>query len=436
MRDERLMTARVLHRWSFGPRPGQFADALTIGAVGTAAELLMSTNPTNAQLDATRTPVPVFERVNKFTAPDRQAAILRRSQQQRELTVWWLDRMTTTQQPIVERMTWFWHGHWATSISKVQDPRLMLRQNETLRATALGDFREQTRAMLRDPAMLIWLDGTGNRKGQPNENLGREFLELFSMGVGNYLEADVREAARALTGWRIDLDTVTSSFDPKIFDADDKTILGVRRNFDLDALVDHVLSQPATPRFLARRIWLRHVSENPPTEAELLPLLGSIALTPELQRLVTIAVNDTAESSAQRPLAKSPVPWLIGVLRSLDITVGELDVAEQKRIIRQLYAMGQVPFVPPSVAGWPMGSTWFTSTSAQARLNLSLILMKHARLGWLAKVKPAQRPTVLADHLGVASWSTNTNDVLAAKQNTAADAYVLAINAPDYVAGV
>ena len=190
MQEQRLLTARVLHRWSFGPRPGQYANTLTTGAAA-AAQLILSTNPVNAELDVARTPVPVFERVNKFTATDRQAAILRRSEQQHQMTVWWLDRMVTTQQPLVERMVWFWHGHWATSINKVQDPRLMLKQNDTFRATALGDFIAQTKLLLRDPAMLVWLDGTGNRKGHPNENLGRELLELFTMGVGNYLELDV-----------------------------------------------------------------------------------------------------------------------------------------------------------------------------------------------------------------------------------------------------
>ena len=435
MQDQRVLTARVLHRWSFGPRPGQFADAVRVGAPGAAAELILSTNPANAQRDAERTPVPVFERVNKFTAPDKAAAIARRSQQQREMTVWWLDRMTTTAQPLVERMTWFWHGHWATSINKVQDPRLMLKQNETLRATALGDFNAQSRAMLRDPAMLLWLDGTGNRKGHPNENLGREFLELFALGVGNYLEVDVREAARALTGWRIDLETVTSSFDPKIFDDEPKSVLNARRNFDLDGLVDHVLAQPATREFVTKRLWLRHISEQQPTEPELRPLVSAVASL-DMQALAAAAVNHTANDTALRPLAKSPVPWVVGVLRSLNLTVGAMPAEEQKRVIRYMYAMGQVPFVPPSVAGWPLGATWFTSTSAQARLNLSLMLTRRAKLGWLAKVKPTHRPEVLADHLGVAAWSSNTADVLSAKQNSAQDAYVLAINAPDYLVGV
>ena len=436
MQEQRLLTARLLHRWSFGPRPGQYPDAVQIGAPGAAAELILSTNTTNAAADSATTPMPVFERVNKFTATDKAAAIARRSEQQREMTVWWLDRMVTTRQPLVERMTWFWHGHWATSINKVQDPRLMLQQNQTLRATALDDFHAQSRAMLRDPAMLVWLDGTGNRKGHPNENLGREFLELFAMGVGNYLEHDVREAARALTGWKIDLDTVTSSFEPKLFDDTAKTVFNTTRNFDVDGLVDHVLAQQATADFLTRRLWLRHVSEVEPTPDELRALTNTLTGSLNMQVLAAAFVNRTATDLAARPLAKSPVPWLVGVLRSLDLRVGRFDDAEQKRVIRQLYAMGQVPFVPPSVAGWPLGSTWFTSTSAQARLNLSLRLMRHAKLGWLTKVKPVHRPDVLANHLGVPAWSPHTENVLSAKQNSAVDTYVLAINSPDYLVGV
>ena len=436
MQDQRLLTARLLHRWSFGPRPGQYVDAVGVGAPGAAAELILSTNSTNAAHDAAHTPVPVFERVNKFTATDKAAAIARRAVQQREMTVWWLDRMVTTQQPLVERMTWFWHGHWATSINKVQDPRLMMKQNETLRTTALDDFHVQSRAMLRDPAMLVWLDGTGNRKGHPNENLGREFLELFAMGVGNYLEQDVREAARALTGWKIDLETVTSSFEPSLFDSTRKTVFNTTRDFDVDGLVDHVLAQPATAEFVAKRMWLRHMSETVPTDDELRALTNTLTGSLNMQVLAAAFVNQTANDLAARPLAKSPVPWLVGVLRSLNLSVGRFDDDEQKRVIRQLYAMGQVPFVPPSVAGWPLGSTWFTSTSAQARLNLSLRLMRHAKLGWLAKTKPVHRADVLANHLGVPEWSARTADVLTAKHNSAADAYVLAVNAPDYLVGV
>lgn len=439
MQEQRLLTARILHRWSFGPRPGQYTAALNVGASGAASDLILSTNDSNADVDRTRTPMPVFERVNKFTAADRQAAIRRRSEQQHQMTIWWLDRMVTTQQPLVERMTWFWHGHWATSINKVQDPRLMLRQNETLRATALGDFNVQTRAMLRDPAMLVWLDGTGNRKGHPNENLGRELLELFTMGVGNYLEQDVREAARALTGWQIDLDSVTSSFNPARFDSSDKTVFNTKGDFDVDSLTDHVLAQPATARFLAQRLWLRHVSETPPSEAELGRLVATISSSYgsyNLQVLVAAMVNETAVDTADRPLAKAPLPWLVGVLRSLNLTVGDWDLLDQKRVIRYLYAMGQVPFVPPSVAGWPSGAAWFTSTAAQARLELSQHLMRHAKLGWLSDVKPAARPAALADHLGVPAWTSRTTNVLSAKANSAADTYILAINAPEYLAGV
>lgn len=436
MQNQRLLTARVLHRWSFGPRPGEYESALMIGAVGAAANLLLSTNPASASRDAVTTPPPVFERVNKFTAPDRAEAIRRRSEQQRLMTVWWLDRMITTQQPLLERMTWFWHGHWATSINKVQDPRLMLKQNETLRATALGDFRVQSRELLRDPAMLVWLDGTGNRKGNPNENLGREFLELFALGVGNYEETDVRETARALTGWKLDLDSVQSVFEPKWFDDSSKRVLGRSSNFDVDSLVDHVLAQPATAEFLVKRMWLRHIGEQAPTNSDVRDLVRSMNGTLSMNTLAAAMVNRTALDPAPRSLAKSPVPWLVAVMRSLGLTMTQFDDDEQKRVIRQLYAMGQVPFVPPSVAGWPSGSTWFTSTSAQARLNLSLRLVSTSRVRWLANVKPGERPRALADHLGVPEWSPSTAAVLSAKQNSARDAFVLAINSPDYLVGV
>jgi len=138
--------------------------------------------------------------------------------QGRALGLWWLDRMAATDAPFPERMAWFWHTHFATSIQKVKFAKLMYGQNDTFRQLGRGDFRTLAQAMIVDPAMLIWLDGQGNKVGKPNENLAREFMELFSLGVANYTESDVREAARALTGWRLNYPSDTPAFAPRAHD--------------------------------------------------------------------------------------------------------------------------------------------------------------------------------------------------------------------------
>ena len=139
-------------------------------------------------------------------------------QQRTQLVGWWLDRMAAADRPFPERMTWFWHGHFATSVQKVKFANLMAIQNASQRRLGTGDFRALAQAMAVDPAMLLWLDGGGNRVGKPNENLAREFMELFTLGVGNYTEEDVRSAARALTGWTVNVASSSATFVPKRHD--------------------------------------------------------------------------------------------------------------------------------------------------------------------------------------------------------------------------
>src|SRR5262245_36755134 len=166
-----------------------------------------------------------------------------------ELQSWWLAEMLLTDSPLTERMTLFWHNHFVSSQQKVRSPQLMYRQNALLRAHALGNFGEMLHAVARDPAMVIYLDSASNRKGQPNENFAREVMELFTLGEGNYGEGDIKEVARAFTGWSIDLETGEFLFRPAAHDDDGKTVLGRSGNFDGDAVLEILLGQPQTAEF-------------------------------------------------------------------------------------------------------------------------------------------------------------------------------------------
>src|SRR5205085_2099004 len=167
--------------------------------------------------------------------------------------LWWLDRMVAAEHQFAEKLVFFWHGHWATSVEKVRSAAAMLRQQQTFRDLGAGDFGPFLKAMLRDPALIIWLDGQQNTRAAPNENLARESMELFTLGVGNYTEADVRAAARALTGWQVRRGDLTATFNPRRHDPGDKTVLGMTGAYDADGYADVLLAQPANVRFLAGR---------------------------------------------------------------------------------------------------------------------------------------------------------------------------------------
>src|SRR5262249_30464232 len=160
---------------------------------------------------------------------------------------------------LLERVTWFWHGHFATSVQKVRSARLMLQQNQTERQHALGDFSVLAKAMVVDPAILVWLDGQKNTAKAANENLARELMELFTLGINQYTEQDVRESARALTGWKVNRDGMTATLAPKQHDAKDKTVLGHTGPLDALSLVDILVAAPPSSRFIAQRLWYRLV---------------------------------------------------------------------------------------------------------------------------------------------------------------------------------
>lgn len=425
--QEQRAIVRLLHRGGFGPKPDEYAGALAIGSDETRGNLLESVSAASAARDALRSPVPQLDVVDYG---DRNVARQTMKKQVVDLQLWWLERMITSEQPLLERMTWFLHGHWATSALKVKDARLMLAQNEVLRSTAFGNFADQAKLMLKDPAMLVWLDGVGSRVGHPNENLGREFLELFALGVGNYTENDVKEASRALTGWQVNYQNVSSSLRAKSFDAGVKTVLGKSAAFNVDSLVDHIVSQNTCAEFLAKRLWFRMVSSEVPANTK--NLLSGLGPNRNLQGLMGAALIELA-TQPSIPMAKTPVEWLIGVMKALEMTPSALKSYQQTKLLAYLDSMGQVPFVPPSVGGWPSGQAWFSATATQARVDMAQMLVGQANLKWMRGVSNISRPNTLSQRLGVAGWSPATTSALISGSNSSIDAVVLAINSPDYL---
>lgn len=299
----------------------------------------------------------------------------------------WLYRMIFTAHPLRERMTLFWHNHFATSDVKVQSPLLMQRQNDLFRGQALGDFRALVTAIGRDPAMLIWLDSTINRKAKPNENYAREVMELFTLGRGRYTEKDVQEAARAFTGWFV----VRDQFEevPRQHDDGPKAVLGQKGNWDGDDIPGILLKQPACAEFVCGKLYRYFVSEtDAPSEKLIAPLAAAFRDSGyQIAKPVEIILRSNLffDPSTLRRRVKSPAEFAVGTIRALEVlrpTVATGDLANA------CSRMGQSLFAPPSVAGWDGGPGWINSTAMLARANLALGLLSEADGGLSGRCKP------------------------------------------------
>jgi uncharacterized protein (DUF1800 family) len=282
------------------------------------------------------------------------------------LGLWWANRMLATQRPLEEKLTLFWHGHFATGENKVRDYRMMLRQNEMFRAKASGPFRDLLVGLLKDPAMLVYLDNGENIKKHPNENFGRELLELFTMGVGHYTEQDVREAARAFTGWTNDV--LAFKFNAAQHDFDEKSFLGRTGPFDGEDIVDIVLSQPETAEFMAAKLYRFFVRDE--VDAPVRSALGrtyrdsGYQMKPLLERI--FLSKDFYSTSTIGTQIKSPVQLVVSTYKKLSLH----EVPTIPDFGRMTSSLGQSLFDPPNVAGWAAGRTWITPSTLLNRGNL------------------------------------------------------------------
>ncbi|HEY6746189.1 MAG TPA: DUF1800 domain-containing protein [Mycobacteriales bacterium] len=415
--------ALLLRRTGFGTTGAEVEAATARGYEATVAALL---HP-GPDPGAAATPPPDLGGEPERPTQGADARAYKREIRARSqaLALWWLDRMVRVRQPLVERLTFSWHGHWATSIQKVRSPAMMLAQNETLRAKGRGDFRELARAMVRDPALLVWLDGQRNKKGRPNENLARELMELFTLGVGHYSEADVREAARALTGWRVDRARVAAAPVPRQHDDGSKTVLGVTADLDDRGLVDLLTARPESAAHVATRLWARHGSATLPaaTRTRLLAAYGPGRDVTALLRAMFLDPGFRADRSS---LVASPVEYVVGVHRALGLTVPREGRAGRE-LLATLEALGQVPFRPPSVGGWPGGVAWLSTAATRERLTFAAAAAAKADLSGITS------PEAAAHLLGVDAWTPRT---LAALTGAAADParlVTLALISPEYL---
>ena len=285
----------------------------------------------------------------------------------RRIAAWWADRMVSTDRPLQEKMALFWHGHFATGADKVRDYRKMLIQLELFHQKGTGNFRELLIAVAQDPAMLVFLDAGQNVKGAPNENFGREVMELFTMGVGSYSEHDIREAARAFTGWTND--DLRFKLDEAKHDTGEKEFLGRRGNFDGVDVLNVILDQKVTANFIAGKIYRYFARDDfsPVLQERLGAVLreNDYELKP-LLRTIFLSRDFYSEPSVGTRI-KGPVDLIVSMCRELGVKrlpgVPDFNSACGE--------LGQVLLNPPTVAGWAQGRSWITPGMLLARGNLA-----------------------------------------------------------------
>jgi uncharacterized protein (DUF1800 family) len=292
---------------------------------------------------------------------------------------WWLYRMINTANPLEEKMSLFWHGLFATAYEKIQNGRAVASQIDLFHKHCLGDFRTILVKLSRDPAMIIWLDNDTNHKGTPNENYGRELLELFSMGVGNYSEDDVKECARAFSGWtvanfnaRYPWGPYPMDFEYRPDDHDDgeKVFLGEQGRFNGEDIIDIIVRQPATGRFVADRLYNFFVSDDQ-APADAIETLSNAYFESnyDIRSVMRVLLNSDFFKNAIYAKVRSPAEVVASVLR----LVGDFQ-EPRPGLLETTYEskyMGQELLNPPTVEGWHTGREWIDSGSLVGRVNFS-----------------------------------------------------------------
>jgi uncharacterized protein (DUF1800 family) len=311
-----------------------------------------------------------FESLRRFrnaSVDERQALQRQTRDEGLELRAWWLEEMRGTPSALTEKMALFWHNHFVSSDQKVRSPQLMYRQNALLRRHALGNFGLLLHEIARDPAMVIYLDNASNRKGQPNENFAREVMELFTLGEGHYSEPDIKEVARAFTGWSIEPDRGEFVFRTALHDEGYKNVLGRSGYMNGDDVLNVLLAQPRTAEHIVEKLWREFVSPTPePAEVKRIARLfrdSGYEIKAALRALLT---SDAFYAPQHRAtLIKSPVELIVGTLRQFDFATGEM-----LPFAFSAAQLGQNLFAPPNVKGWAGGEAWINSTTLLARKQL------------------------------------------------------------------
>lgn len=412
----------LLLRAGFGGTPAEVRDLANLGLEGAVDRLVRFTDapplPDDAAFRADiMQPEPPEEQRRYREALQRgdeevvaefrrrrQAAQREDRQQLRSMRQWWIERFVRTARPLEEKMTLFWHGHFATGYRAIEDSWHLIRQQALFRSHALGDFKQLTHGIIRDPAMLEYLNNDRNVARRPNENLARELMELFTLGEGNgYSEQDIKEAARALTGYHFEDDAFV--FRRRQHDQGPKRILGRQGTFDGDDLVDLIFAQPAAAEFLVLKLYRAFVHDLPEGGIDLPRRRFLTALAADFRRsgfdvgrlLDTLFRSEHFYHPSNRTSRiRSPIELYASTVRSLGTPP-----RDARSVVDAMSTMGQELFEPPSVRGWPGGRTWINTSTLFARQNFGVYLITGRRpRAWAWRDdRAAYDPTTLIEPL-------------------------------------
>ncbi|HEY9773815.1 MAG TPA: DUF1800 domain-containing protein [Planktothrix sp.] len=364
--SEDFLVEHLLRRAAFGATPEELKRYKSMGYNRTLKELLHPEKVKDKQLDQM-----LADQNFDFTSIE-------------DLKHWWLYRMIYTKRPLQEKMTLFWHGHFATSNKKVGNSYAMYMQNVLFRQNGMGNFRDLLLETSKDPAMIVWLDNNSNNKGKPNENYAREIMELFALGIGNYSEQDIKEGARAFTGWQTKPNGFY--FNPGQHDYGSKKFLGRTGNLNGDDVVEILSEQPACPKFISMKLCKFFASDNPSKT-----LVSDVAATYTgdgdniRNMLTTLFQHDEFKSKAcYHAKIKSPVELVVGTIKSLQVQKLDNDLPNS------MGRMGQTLLEPPNVKGWDGGPAWISTNTMMERFNFATKITQAKFDALETFVKPAE----------------------------------------------
>ncbi|MBC6111059.1 DUF1800 family protein [Pedobacter fastidiosus] len=323
----------------------------------------------------------------------RQDIVRMQNEVSRDLNIGWVSKMINTDAPLKEKMTLFWHGHFAC---RSNNPYFAQQLNNIQRENGLGSFKTLLVEVSKSPAMLQYLNNQQNRKGRPNENFARELMELFTLGRGNYSEQDIKESARSFTGWQYDKDG-GFIFRPNLHDDGTKTFFGKIGNFQGENIIDIILEKPETSQFIARKVYKFFVNDNP-NEEQVKELAthfynSKYDISELMKKMFTSDWFYAPENVGTK--IKSPAEFLVGLSREFYVTYNKPQV-----LIQLQSSLGQYLFNPPNVAGWPGGQSWIDSSSLMLRMRIPSLVLNDGEIDFSGKADPEDEAVIALSRAG------------------------------------
>ncbi len=437
--------ALLYRRAGFGATPAQLDAAASAGYEATVETLIAGLQGPDPGGDSVH--VPAFSHATKPAGPP--GSVARKAQQKslagqyRELQSWWAQRMVATSTPLREKLTLFWHGHFATGFSKVRDVAAMYDQNQLLRSAGGGSFEALVQAVAKGEAMMRWLDTATDKKNHPNENFARELMELFTLGLGNYAQADVVSAARGFTGWVTDPRDGSWHIQPAQHDDGYKTYLGHTGNYGGEDIIHLAVNDPASARFVLSKLWSHFAYPVAPSDQVVSDLLAAYGPGSDVTAALKALFLHPAfrSTTARQGLVKQPIAYLVGAARSLGLSATlertQAAPATSHPLAQGLPAMStrlaQTLFDPPNVGGWGQNAYWIDTATSLARLDIAAQMGAAADLSALHASAASARSEAVAIMLGLDGWGPTTTAALNHAAGDPISLVATALTAPEYV---